>query len=91
MITNTNGKMLGSKSSSLQIKRIATKVVSLLQDYHRGDIVVVFAVLWLMLCKRYNVRPIDTLPTAERLLNETVDDQLTPQFKALEEYIRDEL
>lgn len=91
MITNKKGKLLGAKNSSVHIKKIFVRVINLLQDYKRGDIVVVLSCLWLMACEVYEVEPNDVLGTAHRIMNETEDDPHNSQFKAMKEYMRDEL
>lgn len=91
MITNKSGDILGFSSSPKQISTLATKVTTLLQDYKRGDIVITLAVLWLMVCERFNVNPTDMMSVASRMRTETYDSKHTLNFRALKDYMEHEL
>ena len=91
MITSRDGGILGSKGNSTHIKKMSMRVMNLLQDYKRGDIVITLAVLWLGVCERFNVNPGDALGVASRMRTETFDNKHQAQFKALKEYMDAEL
>lgn len=91
MITNSKGHLLGFSSSPKKIKKIATKIIASLQDHPRGDIVVALSVLWLMICARYQLKHHEVLQVAERMYYETQDSSEDPEFKAIKEYMEDEL
>lgn len=91
MITNKKREILGFSSSPKKIKLIAMRVISLLQDYPRGDIVVALAVLWLMVCERFNVDSSDIMNVAYKMRNETFDNKHDHQFRAIKEYMEHEL
>lgn len=91
MITNKDGEILGFSSNSKTIKKISMRIVTLLQDYKRGDFVIALAVLWLSVCERFNVDPCKALDIAQRMRNETFDSKHDHQFKAIQEYMKHEL
>lgn len=91
MISSRKRELLGSKGSSLEIKKICMRVISLLQDYKRGDIVVTLAVLWLSVCERFDVEPNEALSVANKMRTQTFDNKHSAQFRALKDYINDDL
>ena len=91
MITDKNDNILRFSSNPDKIKKLSMRVITTLQDYPRGDIIVALSVLWLMLCERYEVRHSDVLNIAETMRNKTFDDPRNAQFKALRDYMKDEL
>ena len=91
VITSRKKEILGFSSSSKAIKKITIKVISFLQDYPRGDIVVSLAVLWLGVCERFDVCPHEVLSMAERMRTKTFDNKHQSQFKALKEYFENDL
>ena len=91
MVTNKNREILGFSSSSKKIKQISMRVITLLQDYKRGDIVVSLAVLWLGVCERFNVDPHYVLSIAEKMRSDTFDNKHDSQFRAIKNYMDNEL
>lgn len=91
MIVTKRDNLLGFSSSSKTIKQIAMRMINVLQDYKRGDIIVSAAVIWLMICERFEVEPNDMLAKAERIRDATYDNKFDHQFLALQEYFKNEL
>lgn len=91
MIVTKRDNLLGFSSSSKTIKKIAMQLINVLQDYKRGDIVVAAAVIWLMICERFEVEPNDMLAKAARIRDVTYDSKFDHQFLALQEYFKNEL
>ncbi len=91
MISSKKRELLGSKGSSLEIKKICMRVMNLLQDYKRGDIVVTLAVLWLAVCERFDVEPHEVLSVANKIRTQTFDNKHNAQFKALKDYMNNDL
>lgn len=91
MLTNNKREILGFSSSPKVIKTIAMLIINVLQDFKKGDIVVAIGVLWLMVCERFNVNEADYLAIAYRMRNETFDNKHDHQFRAIQEYMKNEL
>ena len=91
MIITKKDEMLGFSSSSKKIKQISMRVINLLQDYKRGDIVITLAVLWLGVCERFDVRPVEVMSVANRIRTQTYDSKYNKQFRALKSYMEEEL
>lgn len=91
MIVNNQNEILRFSSNSTKIKNITYQILTLLQNHPRGDFVVSMGVLWLMLCERFDVNPVDILTIAERMRNETFENKYDSQFRALQEYLKHEI
>lgn len=61
MMTNKDGDILGFSGNPKTIKTISMRMITLLQDYKRGDLVIALAVLWLGICERFNFEPAHAL------------------------------
>ncbi len=72
-------------------KQICFLIIDLLQQFRKEDHVVSLAILWVLICERYNVRPVEVLTCADKILKETLDEQHATQLKALKEYMKHEL
>lgn len=83
--------ILAFVSPPKKIKVISMRIIDLLQDYKRGDIVIALAVLWLGICERFDVKPSDALGVANRMRTETFDNKHDSQFRAIKEYMEHEL
>ncbi len=91
MIINKKNEILGFSSNPKTIKKIAINVTTLLQDYKRGDFIVALAVLWLMICERFEVDPIRVMSFANRIKYETFGHKHDSQLRAIKDYMDNEL
>lgn len=91
MIADKHGRLLGSSQSAQQIARICMRTISLLQDFRRGDVVIALGVLWVSVCERFNVNPVDAISVANRIRYETFDAKNATQFRAIKDYMDNEL
>jgi hypothetical protein len=87
---NTNLIDLGI-SDSTNIKTVSMSVVNALQNFRKGDQVVGLAVVWILVCERFDIKPIEIIPFANKLLHQTFDSKYNPEFSALKDYVHGEL
>lgn len=92
MLVNNKGNILGSTSNPKTIRNITVQIISLLQDYKRGDIIYAASIVWLLLCERFDVSPNDMLAKAERIKADLyVEGKMDHQLLAMKEYFKNEL
>lgn len=76
------------------VKRAALSWLDRVQDIAKGEspaqIVIATAVLFLMVCKRFNLNEREVLTTADRVLRRAWD--VDPQYpRAIQQYLREEM
>jgi hypothetical protein len=77
--------------STQEAQRVAFKVISVLQDEPAGKQVAGAALLFLMLCERFNQKPRDVLNKSARMLYDAFSEGTGEHAKAIQTYLLKEL
>ena len=76
---------------SEKAQQVAFKVIDALQSEQHGHQVAAVAMVFLMMCKRYNVRPIDVLDKTGRITYDAFSEGRGEYARAIKNYMQEEL
>lgn len=74
-----------------RVQKVCFIIIDAIQHLRKEDHVVSLAVLWLMMCERFDIKPHEVLTVADNIMKETIDQGHRQQLKALKEYMKNEL